>query len=89
MTCPTVSPSPLLGWIDQLPGMDAGVARRVRGRLDGLRTVVSDRELISGVVVHGDAHLANVLWHDGRLAALLDRLGRLFILADRPRVRFA
>jgi Phosphotransferase enzyme family len=28
--------------------------------------------VISGVVVHGDAHLANVLWHDGRLAALLD-----------------
>jgi aminoglycoside phosphotransferase (APT) family kinase protein len=24
------------------------------------------------VVVHGDAHLANVLWHQGRLAALLD-----------------
>lgn len=24
------------------------------------------------VVVHGDAHLRNVLWHDGRLAAVLD-----------------
>ena len=28
--------------------------------------------VISGVAVHGDAHLANVLRHDGRLAALLD-----------------
>jgi hypothetical protein len=24
------------------------------------------------VVVHGDAHLDNILWHDGRLVALLD-----------------
>jgi aminoglycoside phosphotransferase (APT) family kinase protein len=69
---PVACLSPLLDWIDQLPGMDAGLARRVRGRLEGLRTVISDRELTGGAVIHGDAHLANVLWHDGRLAALLD-----------------
>jgi hygromycin-B 7''-O-kinase len=69
---PVACLSPLLDWIDQLPGMDAGLARRVRGRLEDLRTVISDRELTGGAVIHSDAHLANVLWHDGRLAALLD-----------------
>jgi hygromycin-B 7''-O-kinase len=69
---PVARLSPLLDWIEQLPGMDVGLARRVRGRLESLRTVISDRELTSGAVIHGDAHPANVLWHDGRLAALLD-----------------
>jgi aminoglycoside phosphotransferase (APT) family kinase protein len=69
---PVTCLSPLLDWIDQLPGMDAGLARRVRDRLAALRTVISDRELTDGVIVHADAHLANVLWHEGRLAALLD-----------------
>jgi hypothetical protein len=46
--------------------------RTTRGSPEDLRTVISDRELTGGSVIHGDAHLANVLWHDGRLAALLD-----------------
>jgi Phosphotransferase enzyme family len=69
---PVACLSSLLDWIDQLPGMDAGLARRVRGRLGEPRTVISDTELTGGVVVHADAHRANVLWHEGRLAALLD-----------------
>ena len=64
--------APLLDWTDQLPGMDVSLARRVRDRLARLRPVLSDQELAGGPVVHGDAHLANVLWHRGRLTALLD-----------------
>jgi hypothetical protein len=32
MDDPAARLSPLLDWIDQLPGMDAGLARRARGR---------------------------------------------------------
>ncbi len=63
---------PLLDWIDQLPGMDAGLARRMRRRLGQLQAVISGREFADGVVVHADAHLANVLWHEGRVVGLLD-----------------
>jgi aminoglycoside phosphotransferase (APT) family kinase protein len=69
---PVARLSPLLDRIERLPGMDAGLARRVRSRLGQLATVLSDRELTDGPVLHADAHLANVLWHQGRLAALLD-----------------
>ena len=63
---------PLLDWIDQLPGMDPLLARRARSRLGQLRAVISSREFADGVVVHADAHLANVLWHQGRVVGLLD-----------------
>jgi aminoglycoside phosphotransferase (APT) family kinase protein len=63
---------PLLDWIDQLPGMGAGLARRARRRLGELQSVISGREFADGVVVHGDAHLANVLWRHGRVVGLLD-----------------
>jgi hygromycin-B 7''-O-kinase len=63
---------PLLERMDQLPGMDPGLALRVRARLGELGTVISDRELDDGPVLHADAHPANVLWHEGRVAALLD-----------------
>ncbi|MGH3068051.1 MAG: phosphotransferase family protein [Streptosporangiaceae bacterium] len=63
---------PLLEWMDRLPGMDPGLARRVRARLGELGTVISDRDLADGAVLHSDAHPANVLWHEGQVAALLD-----------------
>lgn len=63
---------PLLEWMDQLPGMDLALARRVRARLGELGTVISGRELAAGPVLHADAHPANVLWHEGQVAALLD-----------------
>ena len=64
--------APLLDWMELLPGMDPKLARRVRARLDELAPAIEDSELTDGVVVHSDAHLANVLWHRGRLTALLD-----------------
>jgi aminoglycoside phosphotransferase (APT) family kinase protein len=63
---------PLLGWLEQQPGMDRDLAGRVRARIGELQPVVSDAEFEDGVVVHGDASFANVLWHRGRLVALLD-----------------
>jgi hypothetical protein len=69
---PAARLSPLLDHVDELPGMDEMLASRARRRIDELRTVVADRELHAGVAVHGDAHFANVLWHEGRLVALLD-----------------
>jgi scyllo-inosamine 4-kinase len=66
---PVTALAPLLDRVGQLPGMDAGLARR---RLGALQGVLLERELTDGPVVHGDAHLANVLWQDGHLTALLD-----------------
>jgi aminoglycoside phosphotransferase len=63
---------PLLGWLEEQPGMDSDLAGRVRTRVEGLRPLVSDAEFEDGVLVHGDASFANVLWHQGRLVALLD-----------------
>ena len=63
---------PLLDWLDEQPGMNRDLAGRVRARIGELRPLVSDAEFEDGVVVHGDASFANVLWHRGRLVALLD-----------------
>ena len=63
---------PLLGWLDEQPGVDRDLAGRVRARIGELGPLVSDAEFDDGVVVHGDASFANVLWYQGRLAALLD-----------------
>lgn len=63
---------PVLDRLGGLPGMDASLDRQVRARLDNLRDVVADQELTDGVVVHADAHLANLLWHEDRMTALLD-----------------
>jgi Phosphotransferase enzyme family len=63
---------PVLDRLGGLPGMDASLAHQVRARLDNLRDVVADQELTDGVVVHADAHLANLLWHEDRVVALLD-----------------
>ena len=62
----------LLGWLEEQPGMDRDLVGRVRMRVEELRPLVSDAEFEDGVVVHGDASFANVLWHEGRLVALLD-----------------
>lgn len=62
----------LLDWLEEQPGMDRHLAGQVRMRIGELGPLVSDAEFDDGLVVHGDAHLANVLWHHGRLAALLD-----------------
>ena len=63
---------PLMDWLEEQPGVDRDLAGRVRARVGELRPLVSDAEFEDGVVVHGDASFANVLWHQGRLAALLD-----------------
>ena len=63
---------PLLGWLEEQPGVDSDLAGRMQARIGELRPLVSDAEFGDGVVVHGDASLANVLWHQGRLVALLD-----------------
>ncbi len=62
----------LLNWLEEQPGMDSDLADRVRMRVEELEPLVGDAEFGDGVVVHGDAHLANALWHEGRLVALLD-----------------
>jgi Ser/Thr protein kinase RdoA (MazF antagonist) len=62
----------LLDWLEERPGMDSDLAGRARMRIGELRPLVSDAEFEDGVVVHGDASFANVLWHLGRLVALLD-----------------
>ena len=62
--------APLLDWMEELPGVDRDLTSRVRKRIDDLYPKVSDPEFRDGVVVHGDAHLANVLWHGGRVTLL-------------------
>jgi aminoglycoside phosphotransferase (APT) family kinase protein len=40
--------------------------------LCGADALLAERPVGTAVVVHGDAHLGNALWHDGQLTALLD-----------------
>lgn len=55
----------------RLPFVDPGVIDAVADRFQELRT--SDPFLTDDlVVVHGDASTANLLWHHGRVVALLD-----------------
>ena len=62
----------LVDWLEEQLGMGNDLAGRVRARIAELRPLVSDAEFEDGVAVHGDASFANVLWHQGRLVALLD-----------------
>ena len=64
--------TPLLERLDALSGVSPELARAAAQRIEGLASSVSSDEFISGVVVHGDAHFANVLWHGGAVVALLD-----------------
>ena len=62
--------APLLDWMEVLPEVGRNLAGRVRKRIDDLQPKIFDTEFREGVVVHGDAHLANVLWHEGRVTLL-------------------
>jgi aminoglycoside phosphotransferase (APT) family kinase protein len=62
----------LLEWIGEPPGMDSDLLARVQRRVNELTPVFADGELRDGVLVHCDAHFANVLWREGRMVALLD-----------------
>jgi len=54
------------------PQTDPALIDALAQRLDELRSVDPFQDS-SGVVVHGDAHLGNVLWHaNGAIAALVD-----------------
>lgn len=64
--------APLLESLDELPGIGTELARLAGRRIDELATAFSLDEFVQGVVVHGDAHFANVLWHEGAVVALLD-----------------
>jgi aminoglycoside phosphotransferase (APT) family kinase protein len=63
---------PLLAWLEEQPAVNSDLAGRVRRRIGELRPLVSEAQFEDGVVVHGDASFANMLWHQGRLVALLD-----------------
>jgi aminoglycoside phosphotransferase (APT) family kinase protein len=63
---------PLLDLAGGLPGMDPAVLVDARARIERLLPAAADAEFTGGGVVHADAHLANALWHDGRMSALLD-----------------
>ena len=62
--------APLLDWMEALPGVDRNLASWARKRIENLHPDVCGPEFRDGVVVHGDAHLANVLWHEGRVTLL-------------------
>ncbi len=64
--------APLLDSIAGLEGLPADVADGVRQRAAQLLPAVPGRDFDGGVVTHGDAHLANAWWHEGRVVALLD-----------------
>lgn len=55
-----------------LPWVDRGVVDQAVDRLRDLAGHDPFADPARHVVVHGDAHMANLLWHDGDLAALLD-----------------
>lgn len=69
---PVSSILPLLAWLDDQPEMAGELVGAARLRIDELRPFLTEEEFTGGVVVHSDASLANVWWHHGRLAALLD-----------------
>ncbi len=62
----------LLDVLEGMPGMNEALLRRARARINKLSLVVPATEFRDGPVVHGDAHLANALWFEGHLSALLD-----------------
>lgn len=55
-----------------LPFVTPHLIDAVLERLQDLAIHDPYREPAEHVVVHGDAHMSNVLWHDGDMAALLD-----------------
>lgn len=55
-----------------LAGVDPGLIDEVADRLAELRHLDPFTHGGDTTVVHGDAHLANVLWHEGRIVALID-----------------
>jgi len=55
-----------------LDNLDPHLVIQLGAHLESLRSVDPLTNPTDGVVVHGDAHLNNVIWEDGRLVALLD-----------------
>lgn len=60
------------GHARRLPAVDGALIDAVEERLRQLAPLDPFVHDEAGVVVHGDAHLANVLWHQGQTTALLD-----------------
>jgi len=56
----------------RLAHVDPHLVHRLGEQLERLRHLDPLTARTSGVVVHGDAHLNNVIWHGSRVAALLD-----------------
>jgi len=54
------------------PQIDGGLLDDLAARLRELAPIDPLADGSPGVCVHGDAHPGNVLWHDGRVTALLD-----------------
>lgn len=63
-----------------VPGVDTAF-------LDDLRAFIAERlpafDGLPAVLVHGDIHFYNLLWHDGRLSGLLDFEGAQPAVADQ------
>jgi aminoglycoside phosphotransferase (APT) family kinase protein len=64
--------SPLLEWSEGLLPGHPDLHRALRRRSRELAPVAPEAEFEGDVVVHGDAHAANVLYDRGELVALLD-----------------
>ena len=63
---------PLLAWSEELLCEHTALQRAVVRRIAELGWSVDEKEFDEGIVVHGDAHAANVLWNAGEIVAILD-----------------
>jgi hygromycin-B 7''-O-kinase len=70
----------LLAAAAQVPGVGTAL-------LDALRAFIGERlpafDGLPAVLMHGDIHFYNVLWHDGRISGLLDFEGAQPAVADQ------
>ncbi len=63
---------PLLAWSEELLFEHKALHRAVARRIVELGPSVGEQEFDEGIVVHGDAHAANLLWNEGEIVAILD-----------------